>query len=109
MTTPIKLTEQSFKEELGTHEPVLVDFWAEWCGPCRVLGPVIEQVADDYSGRVKVAKLNVDENPEIAIEYQIRSIPTMIVFKDGKAVEKIIGAVPKEQITAALDNVLGEG
>lgn len=105
----INLTEESFAAEIGSPEPVLVDFWAEWCGPCHALGPVIEEVALDYAGRVKVGKLNVDESPEVALEYQIRSIPTMIIFKDGKEVGKIVGVVHKQDITDALDTALQAG
>ena len=83
---------------LSSDVPVLVDFWAEWCGPCRVLGPTVDSLADDYAGRVKIAKLNIDENPESAARYGVRSIPTLLLFKDGQPVETVIGAVPKSKI-----------
>ena len=88
---------------LSSDVPVLVDFWAEWCGPCRVLGPTVEALADDYAGRVKVAKLNIDENPEAAARYGVRSIPTLMVFKDGKPSETAVGLRPKAQLAELID------
>ncbi len=98
----VKLTDSNFSEEIKSGV-TLVDFWAPWCGPCRMVGPIIEEVADEYAGKVKVGKLNVDENQATAGEFGIMSIPTMLVFKDGEPVDKIIGAVPKQQIVAKLD------
>ncbi|HSG31133.1 MAG TPA: thioredoxin [Thermodesulfobacteriota bacterium] len=95
----IKISSDNFEKEVINSElPVLVDFWAEWCGPCRAVGPVLEELSDEYSDKFRVAKVNVDENPELASEYGIRSIPTMILFKDGKQADSVIGALPKENI-----------
>ena len=98
----VKLTDANFSEEIKSGV-TLVDFWAPWCGPCRMVGPIIEEVSDEYAGKVKVGKLNVDENQGTAGEFGIMSIPTMLIFKDGEPVDTIVGAVPKQQITAKLD------
>jgi len=103
----VHITMQNFDSEIATYKGVaLVDFWAEWCGPCRMMGPVIEELANDYEGKVKISKLNVDEEHNIAIKFGITSIPTLIIFKDGKPVEKIIGAVPKSMLSNALEKAL---
>lgn len=95
----VQINDSSFESEvLRSDVPVLVDFWAPWCGPCRILAPLVEEIATSHAGRLKVAKVNVDDNEETAIRYGIRSIPTLIVFKDGKALDQIIGAVPKSEI-----------
>jgi thioredoxin 1 len=102
-----KTSDQSFdKDVLKSGQPVLVDFWAEWCGPCRIVAPVVEEVAKQYLGKVKVAKVDVDQNQRIASQFAIRSIPSLYVFKGGKVVEQIVGAVPKHQLVSVLDGVL---
>lgn len=104
MAKPVELTDSNFDNEVLTSDtPVLVDFWAEWCGPCRMIGPVVEELASDYAGKVKVGKVDVDSNPEVSVKYGIRSIPALLIFKDGEVVDQIIGAVPKTQLEKHLD------
>jgi thioredoxin 1 len=93
------------KQVLKSDIPALVDFWAAWCGPCRTVGPVVEELASEYSGKVKVAKLNVDENKETPARYEVRGIPTLMLFKNGEVVDRIVGAVPKDRIKELLDKV----
>ncbi len=101
------LNEQNFESEVIKADlPCLVDFWAPWCGPCRAVGPVIEQLSKEYEGKVKVCKLNVDEAATIASQYGIMSIPTISIFKDGKSVDTVVGAIPKEEIVAMIDRNL---
>ncbi len=103
----VDFKQDSFqKEVLDSDKPVLVDFWAEWCGPCKMLTPTINEVADDYKDKAVIGKLNVDENPTIAAEYGIRSIPSLLFFKDGKVQKQIMGAVAKEEISSALDELI---
>ncbi len=91
------------KDVLGSDKPVLVDFWAEWCGPCRMIGPLVEELSSEYEGKALVGKLNVDENPGVATKYGIRSIPTLLVFKGGEVVDKIVGAVPKNMLAQKIE------
>ena len=96
MGNAVAVTGQNFDSEvLRSNVPVLVDFWAAWCGPCRAIAPAIDEIARDYAGRLKVVKLDTDENQEIAIQYQVMNIPTLLLFKDGKVVERLMGARPK--------------
>lgn len=104
MSKPLELTDSNFSSEVeSSSEPVLVDFWAEWCGPCRMIGPIVEELAGEYEGKAKIGKVNVDVNPEVSVKYGIRSIPALLIFKDGEVVDQIIGAVPKNQIKKQLD------
>lgn len=103
----VTLSDSSFEADvLKAAEPVLVDFWASWCGPCKGLAPTIDELADQYAGKVKVAKLNVDDNPATPSNYGVRGIPTVILFKDGKVVDQVVGAVPKGQLEALINKAL---
>lgn len=103
----IKINSQNFENEvLNSQKPVLVDFWAEWCGPCREVGPVLDEISNEHSARFTVAKVNVDENPEIASQYGIRSIPTMILFKDGIQTDSLTRALPKQHIVSFVNKSL---
>jgi thioredoxin 1 len=102
----LHLTEAAFDQTLAQHqEPVVVDFWAEWCGPCKAIAPILEELAQEYTGRVTIAKVNVDLHPGLAARFQVRSIPTLLIFKNGQVIDQVIGAVPKAQIKKRLDAV----
>jgi thioredoxin 1 len=104
----ITVSDDSFEEQVALSDvPVLVDFWAEWCGPCKVIAPVLEEIAGDKAGALRVAKLNVDENPRTAQRFQVMSIPTLLLFKGGEAQSRIVGARPKSQILAEVEPHLG--
>ncbi len=106
MGKPIEINDDSFAEKvLQVAAPVLVDFWAPWCGPCRMVAPVVEELADEYEGRVAFAKLNVDENPKTASQYGIMSIPSLIIFKGGSPVSNLVGFRPKADLKRSLDEV----
>ncbi len=103
----LTLTKDSFKADvLNANEPTLVDFWAPWCSPCRMIAPVVDEIAVEYTGKIKVGKVNVDENREVAIEFGVMSIPTLIVFKGGQAVDRIVGFKSKNDLKALLDKHL---
>ncbi len=103
----IEITDSNFEEVvLKSDKPVLVDFWAEWCGPCRMVGPVVEELSNEYDGKVVIGKVDVDSNPEVSLKFGIRNIPALLFFKDGEIVDKQIGAVPKSVLAEKLDKQL---
>ena len=107
MSATHAVTDASFKEDvLDSSVPVLVDFWAPWCGPCRMVSPVVEEIAKDYEGKLKVVKLNTDENPNTASSYGIRSIPTLMLFKKGERVDMVVGSVPKTRLETTINKYL---
>ena len=104
MAHPVEVTDETFQDEVvGSSVPVLVDFWAEWCAPCKMIAPIVEELADEYDGKVKFAKLDVDSNPNVASTFGVRSIPTLLIFKDGSPVGQIVGAVPKTVLKSRLE------
>ena len=107
MSTAAQVTDSSFKQEvLDSDVPVLVDFWAPWCGPCRMVAPVVDEISEQYKGQIKVVKVNTDENPQVASQYGIRSIPTLMIFKGGLKVDMVVGAVPKTTLATTLEKYL---
>ena len=104
---PTELTEENFElEVLKAATPVLVDFWAVWCGPCKMIAPIVDELAEEYAGKLKIGKVDVDNHQQIAMQFGIRSIPTLLVFKDGKVVEQIVGAAPKKMLVDKLSKHL---
>jgi thioredoxin 1 len=103
----IEITDDNFETEVtNSDKPVLIDFWAVWCGPCKLIAPIVEELATEYDGKVKIGKLDVDSNQQTSIKFGVRSIPTLLLFKDGKLKETIIGAVPKKNIVDKLNSIL---
>jgi thioredoxin 1 len=102
MGKTLELNDSNFDQAINSDKPVLVDFWAEWCGPCKMIGPVVEELAGEYEGKAVIAKLNVDENPQVTARFGVRSIPTLLVFKNGQVVDKQVGAVPKSVLSQKL-------
>ncbi|WP_461112430.1 thioredoxin [Spirosoma jeollabukense] len=102
----VEATDANFSELINSDKPVLVDFWAEWCGPCKMIGPVVEQLAGEYEGKATIAKMDVDQNSSVPAKFGIRSIPTLMIFKNGQLVDKVIGAVPKNVLEQKLQAAL---
>ena len=104
----VEFSQRNFDEEvLKAQTPVLVDLWAAWCGPCRMIAPVVEELSGHYAGKVKMGKLNVDDHPEVAAQYGVMNIPTLLLFKGGKEVDRIVGVVPKEELARRVESVIG--
>jgi thioredoxin 1 len=107
MSELMEFTDGNFESEVvNSDKPCLVDFWAEWCGPCRMVGPVVEEIAREYEGKLKVGKLNVDDNNKTAVQYGIMSIPSLLFFNGGKVVDQVIGAVPKKQLVQRVEKII---
>ena len=107
MSSATAVSDASFEQDvLKSDVPVLVDFWAPWCGPCRMVAPIVDEIAKEFDGKIKVFKLNTDENPNVASQFGIRSIPTLMVFKDGQKVDRVVGAVPKTTLSSTISKYL---
>jgi thioredoxin 1 len=103
MSKPVEITDSNFEEIINSEKPVLVDFWAEWCGPCKMIGPLVEELANEFDGKAIIGKVDVDTNPEVSAKFGIRSIPTLLVFKGGEIVDKQVGAVPKSVLSEKIE------
>lgn len=104
----VKIDNSNFQSDvLGSSEPVVVDFWAEWCGPCKMISPALEEISEEMDGKVKIAKVNVDENQDLAVQYGVRSIPMLLMFKDGEIADQMIGAAPKARLTDWIKGAIG--
>jgi thioredoxin 1 len=106
LNKPVEITDATFKEMIQNHSLVVIDCWAPWCGPCNIVAPVIEELARDYAGKILFGKLNVDENREVSMQYQIMGIPTLLVFKNGKLVERVMGAMPRQMLEPKITRFL---
>ena len=106
MGKTLEITDSNFNDVISKNKTVLIDFWAEWCGPCRMIGPLIEELANEYEGKAIIGKLDVDNNQKSSVKYGVRSIPTILTFKDGEIVDRQVGAVPKETLTNIIDSQL---
>ncbi len=106
MGKTLEITDSNFNDVISKNKTVLVDFWAEWCGPCRMIGPVIEELANEYEGKAIIGKLDVDSNQESSVKYGVRSIPTILTFKNGEIIDRQVGAVPKKTLTNVIDSQL---
>ncbi len=106
---PIQVTDKTFAQVIGAHPAVVIDFWGQWCPPCHIIAPIIEELAKDYAGKVVFGKLNVDENKAIAVRYSITAIPTLLFFKNGKLVDQVLGAVPKQHLDQKIKTIIGSG
>lgn len=102
----LQITDANFAETLNEGKPMVLDFWAEWCGPCRMVSPIIDELATEYAGRVNIGKMNVDENDEVVAQFGIRNIPTVLFFKEGQMVDKIVGAMPKDKFVTKIESLL---
>ena len=99
----VEATDKNFDEVINTDKPVLVDFWAEWCGPCKMIAPIVEEIASEYDGKAVISKVDVDNNQDLSVKFGIRSIPTLLIFKNGEVVDKVVGATTKNLLTSKLD------
>lgn len=106
MAKPVEITDSNYEEKLSNDLPVLVDFWAEWCGPCKMISPIVDELAGEYDGKALIAHVDVDANPQVAVKFGIRSIPTLLFFKNKEVVDKQIGAVPKSVLVTKLDALI---